>query len=152
VAGSEASVLSHKTGDNRSLRNVSAYLPSYTVSYPDIYSHREGTSETRGAGANITLWRNRRIRVLWSRDSSVGIATGYGLDALGLIPCNARFHSSPQPPHRIWGPPSLLSNVYLGIFSRIWNAGAWSWPLTFIWFRRQERWSYISTPPYVFMA
>jgi hypothetical protein len=30
-------------------------------------------------------------------------------------------------------------------------AGAWSWPLTSIQCRGQDRWSYTSTPPYVFM-
>jgi hypothetical protein len=31
-------------------------------------------------------------------------------------------------------------------------AGAWSWPLIYIYCRRQERWSYTSAPTYVFMA
>jgi hypothetical protein len=31
-------------------------------------------------------------------------------------------------------------------------AGAWIWVLTFIWCRDQERWSYTSNPPCVFMA
>jgi hypothetical protein len=38
--------------------------------------------------------------------SSVGIATGYGLDGPGLIPGNAKFFSS-QPSDGLRGPPSF---------------------------------------------
>jgi hypothetical protein len=43
-----------------------------------------------------------------SRGSSVGIATGYGMDGLCSIPGSARFLSSPERPDQPWGPPSLL--------------------------------------------
>jgi hypothetical protein len=37
-------------------------------------------------------------------DSSVGIATGYGLDGLSSIPCRGKgFSSSPQCLDRFWG-------------------------------------------------
>jgi hypothetical protein len=42
----------------------------------------------------------------WSRDSSIGKVTSYGLDG------GTRFVSSPQGPHLFWGPSSLLSNGY----------------------------------------
>jgi hypothetical protein len=42
------------------------------------------------------------------------------------------FFSSPPRPDRLWGPPSLLSNGYQGIFSGGKAAEAWSWPLTSI--------------------
>jgi hypothetical protein len=48
-----------------------------------------------------------------TRDSSVGIATGYGLDDRGVgirVPVVAKF--------LFWGPPSLLSNGYRGLFLR----------------------------------
>jgi hypothetical protein len=46
-----------------------------------------------------------------SRDSSVGIAIGYGLDGRGSIPGEGnRFFFSAQRPDRLWGPPSLLCN------------------------------------------
>jgi hypothetical protein len=51
-----------------------------------------------------------------SRDSSVGIELGYGLDDRGSrvrFPAGAGNFSLPPPrPERLWGPPSLLSNGY----------------------------------------
>jgi hypothetical protein len=59
-----------------------------------------------------------------SRDSSVSIVLGYGLDDWGLIPSRCwEFFSKLSHPERLWGPPSLLSNGGKA-------AGAWSWPLT----------------------
>jgi hypothetical protein len=51
------------------------------------------------------------------RDSSVGKVTGYGLDHRGSTAGGGwEFFSSPPRPDRLWGPPSLLSNGYEGLF------------------------------------
>ena len=54
------------------------------------------------------------------RDSSVSIATRYGLDGPGI---------ESRCPWRLWGPPSLLHNAYR-LFLVGKAAGAWRWPPT----------------------
>jgi hypothetical protein len=54
-----------------------------------------------------------------SRDSAVGIATGYGLHYRGVgvrDPVGARIFTSPSRPDRLWGPHNLLSNGYRELF------------------------------------
>ena len=47
---------------------------------------------------------------MMGRDSSVGIATGYGLEVRGSNPNGGEiFRTCPDRP---WGPPSLLYNGY----------------------------------------
>jgi hypothetical protein len=56
-----------------------------------------------------------------SWNSSVGMATGYGLDDRGLgvqVPVVSRIFSSPLHPDRIWGISSLLFNGHRGLFLR----------------------------------
>jgi hypothetical protein len=53
------------------------------------------------------------LDVAWSKDSAVGIVTGYGLDDRVLV--MSRIFST-QHPDRLWGSPSLLSNGYGGPF------------------------------------
>jgi hypothetical protein len=87
-----------------------------------------------------TLIEHISIIIIWlhnvinhSRDSVVGIATGYGLDEQGVgvgVPVGSRIFSSSRCPDPLWGSPSPLSNGYRGRFPRDKAAGAWSWPLT----------------------
>jgi hypothetical protein len=56
-----------------------------------------------------------------SRDSSVGIATGYELEDWGVgvrAPVGSRIFSSPNRSDRLWGPPNLQSNGYRRLFHR----------------------------------
>jgi hypothetical protein len=58
---------------------------------------------------------------LRSRESAVGIATGYGLGDGGVgvrVPVGSRILSSSRRPERLWGPPSLLSSGYRRLFPR----------------------------------
>jgi hypothetical protein len=68
-----------------------------------------------------------------SRDSSVGIALGYGLDDRVRYLAGARnFFSSPPRQERLWGPPSLYPMGTRGCFLGGKADGLWSWPLTSI--------------------
>jgi hypothetical protein len=60
-----------------------------------------------------------RLGLGQSRDSSVSIVTGYGLDGQHSIPGRGkRFFSSTQCPDRLWVQPNLLSNRYRLMFRR----------------------------------
>jgi hypothetical protein len=59
--------------------------------------------------------------ISYRRDSSVGIATGYGLDHRGVgvrVQVGSRIFSSTRRPDRFWGPSSLLLNRNGGLFPR----------------------------------
>jgi hypothetical protein len=63
------------------------------------------------------------------------------------------FFSSPPRPERLWGPSSLLSNGYQGLFPGGKAAGAWGGPLTSIKCRGQRiRRGIPLLPQYVFMV
>jgi hypothetical protein len=54
-----------------------------------------------------------------SRDSAVGIATGYELDDRGVgvrVPVKSRIFSSRRRPDRFWGSPNFRSTGYRGSF------------------------------------
>jgi hypothetical protein len=93
-----------------------------------------------------------------SRDSSVGIGTGYGLDgregSVGVrVPVGSRIFSSSQRPDRFWGPPNLLSNGYRGALSpgvKRQGREADHSPSTSA--EIKKTWIYTSTPPYAFTA
>jgi hypothetical protein len=80
-----------------------------------------------------------------SRDSVVGIATGYGLVSV-RVPVGSRIFFSPRRPDRLWGPPSLLAN---GQVKRPGREADHSPPTSV---EVKKMWVYISTLLYVFMA
>jgi hypothetical protein len=68
---------------------------------------------------NRVIVRNYFYFYETSRDISVGIATGYGIDRRSsFLGRDRRCFCTPQCSHRLWGPPSLLSNGYWGLFAR----------------------------------
>jgi hypothetical protein len=87
------------------------------------------------AFCNLPAFLVISIRPQNSLDSSVGIATGCGLDDQGVgvrVPAGSRIFSSPCRPDRLWGPPNSLANGYWGSFPGGKGAVAWSWPFTSI--------------------
>jgi hypothetical protein len=85
-----------------------------------------------------------------SRDSVVGIATGYGLDDRGVefrVPVGSRIFSSPRRPDRLWGPPTSYPVGTEGSFPG--GEADHSPPASA---EAKKMWIYTSTPPYAFMA
>jgi hypothetical protein len=91
-----------------------------------------------------------------SRDSVVGIATGYGLDYRGVgvrVPVGSRIFSSPRSSDRLWGSPNLLSSGLPGALSpgvkQPGREANHSPPASA---DVKKMWISTSTPPYAFMA
>jgi hypothetical protein len=93
-----------------------------------------------------------------SRDSVVGIATGYGLNDRGIgvrVLVGSRTFSSPHHPDWLWSPPNLISNGYQGLFP--WGKSSLGVKLTSHFptsagVKKMWIYKYTSTPPYTFMA
>jgi hypothetical protein len=93
------------------------YLLTYTY-FNNISSLQNFTNNLLGKNILNTCSTNLNQR---SRDSSVGIATSYGLDDwwVGVwVLVGSIIFSSPCRPNRLWGPPNLLSNGYWGLSPR----------------------------------
>jgi hypothetical protein len=64
---------------------------------------------------------------------NVRLETGYRLDGRGVgvwVLVGAGFFSSPYRPDLFFGPPTVLSSLYWGLFNGIKAEEAWSWPPT----------------------
>jgi hypothetical protein len=89
-----------------------------------------------------------------SRDSSVGIALGYGLDDRGSMVWFPTGAGNFSLHHRVQNGSGAHQASYPmgtgGSFPGSKAAGAWSWPLPSI-AEVKNAWSYTSTPQYVFM-
>jgi hypothetical protein len=94
----------------------------------------------------IDVWFSQVVSFLSNRFRSLSVAMGYELDDSGSIPNRAKaFFSPPLRPHRICGPPNILSNGYRVLFTR--GYGGWSVKLTTtVYCRGQETCVYASTP------
>jgi hypothetical protein len=135
------------SGINRAIRSVNneleiiwkeAAVTYSTYYYPSIWLK----------GPRKTMIRNP--------DSAVGIATGYGLDDRGVwirVQVVSRIFSSPRHPHRLLGPPNLLSNGYRGLFPRGLRGRGEKLPTHLqLVPRSRKMWIYTTTPLYAFMA
>jgi hypothetical protein len=74
----------------------------------------------RNGGIYVTqLWDKMPYTTIsGSRDSAVGIATGYRLYDWGVgfrVPVGSRIFSSTRRQIHLWGPPGFLSNGYRGV-------------------------------------
>jgi hypothetical protein len=88
---------------------------------------------------------------IWSRDSVVGIATGYVPDyrVVGVrVQAGSRIFFFPCRPDRLCGPSSILSNGCRGLFppvvERLGREADHSFPASA---EVKKMWIYISTPP-----
>jgi hypothetical protein len=88
-----------------------------------------------------------------SRDSSVGITTGYGMDDRGVgvrVPVGIRIFSFPRRPDQLWGSPNQWIPGTLSPGLKLSGRGADHSPPTDA--EVKKMWLYTSTPPYAFMA
>jgi hypothetical protein len=84
-----------------------------------VHSYSHGSKFILTPLSNYNSFDKKIGIFFWSRDSSVGIATGFRMASLGSIPTRNNLSLL----------HSLLSNEYRGSFPA---AGAWSWQLTCI--------------------
>jgi hypothetical protein len=77
-----------------------------------------------------------------SRDSSVSIGTGYGLDGRGSLP-SFQAGSRVQPPSYPTGACTFFPGSK--------TAGEWNWSHTSIQYRGEECWNYTTNYPYFLM-
>jgi hypothetical protein len=75
--------------------------------------------EKKNCVIQLSFYFKRCNLVSRSRDSSVGIATCYGLDGRGWTPGKGeKLFSTPRRPDRFWGSTRVLSDDYRRLFPR----------------------------------
>jgi hypothetical protein len=88
-----------------------------------------------------------------SRDSAVGIASGYGMNDQEVeVPVGSRIFFSPCLSDPLWGPPNFLLNWYRGGLSPEVNRPGREADISPPASAEVKIWIYISTLPYAFMA
>jgi hypothetical protein len=95
--------------------NVHKYIQSSTHIRGNAFNRPVVSVKLCVGGRELTTWSLR------SRDTVIGITTGYGLDDRWVrvrLPAGKIICSSPHRPDRLWGSPNLLSNRYWGLLPR----------------------------------
>jgi hypothetical protein len=111
---------------------------------------------TCSVNASFGIFHMPSILLFKSRDSAVGIATGYGLDGRGVgvrVPVRSRMFCSPCPPDRLWEPTEPPIQLVPGALStEVKRPGreAGHSPPTNV--EVKKTWIYTSIPPYAFIA
>jgi hypothetical protein len=102
-----------KPGDSSVTLNEHDSCPMYSSLYPCSIDHFITLLQQQQVLLTCTLHQR-----LSNRGSSVGIATGYGMDDRGSFLGGGgwEFFSSMPCPDRFWGPYSILSNGFQGLF------------------------------------
>jgi hypothetical protein len=110
-----------------------------------------------------TQSRNSRLWIKGKKHNSnctettsvVGIATGYRLDNREVrvrVPVGSKISSSLRRPDRLWGPRSLISNGYHGLFPRGWSGRDVKLTTHLQLVLRSRKCGSIHPLPYAFMA
>jgi hypothetical protein len=129
----------HISLDQKGYRQISC-LSWKVLSYCAAYLHGMGEPILFGDMLNEKQMRqpkHPKIRQATRLLTETGIAQsiyriGYELDfrAIGFqFPAGTKIFCVPYHPNRLWGPPSLIPNVYWGLLPREKATGAWSWPI-----------------------
>jgi hypothetical protein len=88
------------------------------IQRPDAFAQfsSNGLTTDKHEKENVTILRDEM-----SQYNLVGIATDCELYSRGArvrVPVESRIFTSPYCPDRLWGPPSLLTKGYKGLFPR----------------------------------
>jgi hypothetical protein len=105
-------------GRIRSIEKSSDLIGDRTRDLPACRVVPQPTTLLRAPSVLLYLVR-APLYIYRSRDSSVGIATGYGPEGWGSISgMDKRIFSTPHRPDRLWSSPSLPSSGYRVLFPR----------------------------------
>jgi hypothetical protein len=114
----------------KTVENITMHWKQIWTLFVEGKSKRIRSNKRRWSSRKGTRSEGKYVRTKGNWDSLSGIATGYWLHGRGSISgTGKRFSSRLHHLDRRWGPHSLLSNSYQGLFLQGEAAGEWSWQL-----------------------